>query len=100
MSTAEIVKMLKGAKELLVTKGWTKEEYEDSNGRYCIIGACVKAVDGETLLETQSPDESVVEALGFESDGDAFLWNDCTSRTLEDVLARIDYSIAIAEGRV
>jgi len=105
MNTVEI---LKGAKALLETKGWTQGAYaRGKSGRvvkqprnavcFCGIGAISVAAGGNTDDDLGYDAYKALERIvgsGFPH------YNDAPGRTKEEVLAVFDKAIAAEEGRV
>jgi hypothetical protein len=94
MTAAEI---LRNAKELLIRDGWCQKLLVSPDGEHCMLGA---------INSFYRCHEHVYRAyqclrisIGGEHDCPSVLanWNDTPGRTVDEVLAKFDEAIALAE---
>ena len=98
-STKTDLEILREAREL-VAAGWTQGQFSGMKlqGRcFCAIGAVSMAARG--LCYPGFADHKYAKLLGFESARLAYIWNDFSSRTQAEVLARFDEAIEREEQR-
>lgn len=93
MTAAEV---LRRARALLETRGWTQHTYEGCTGRLCSVGALNRAVDDRLTLERLHAEWFLERQLG--PNGDLLEWNDATDRTAVQVLMAFDIAVALAES--
>lgn len=89
---------LKGAAELLVTKGWCQGDYSDGAGRSCALGAmsfATRNARGRTPLWSE-----LCDWLRLGAGTDCIpTWNDTPGRSAEEVIRAMDaaYILALQE---
>lgn len=90
---SETLKILSGAKELLVNRGWIQGNFASECG-YCAIGAINRSVAGDTGPAFRA----LANAAGIGcSWAEIGAWNDADERTKADVLDAFDRAIASLE---
>lgn len=101
---AEVITLLKNAKKLIETVGWTQGTYKrmvhgECKG-YCSLGAVMEAAgpmkhgrvaDDAYLCLTQALPEDAVNIASF---------NDNDMRTVEEILGLFDKAVVNAEARI
>jgi hypothetical protein len=69
--------VLQSARDILKERGWAGGSLEKSNGRVCLVGALMKALDVKVVVVCDDEDvDHYVRLLGFSSVPKAITWND------------------------
>jgi hypothetical protein len=68
--------VLQSARDILKERGWAGGSLEKSNGRVCLVGALMKALDVKVLVCNDDDVDHYVRLLGFSSVPKAITWND------------------------
>jgi hypothetical protein len=91
LTDLEIARDLRAAADYLRTHRWIQGRASDDDGGACMGGAICEVVGWDCNLRPY------VVALGFAKNQDAFLewgdmgvWNDASSRTVDEVLGRLE----------
>lgn len=101
------VKILEGAKWLLLEKGWTQGAYarntkgivcfvtDPGAACFCLVGALSVASRGSAYGQLERVNRALRRTLGQMNTGSTFAsdYNDARGRTREDVVALIDKTI-------
>jgi hypothetical protein len=103
MTTTQI---LRAAKDVILTRGWTRGDWDNERGEVCVMGAVNVATVGcarasrfaeSDMLSARCETWSLLQRLlpsGFGISD----WNDSRGRTPEDILDLFDRAIAFAEA--
>jgi hypothetical protein len=96
----QVVRDLLTVRELLATKGWTKNAYVDDEGRYCLSGAIEHVTGGNYYRQSPRWLEvrhfvDIVLGVPWEWESAAD-WNDAPERHLRSVLNCLESAARIA----
>ena len=97
--------LLRKAKRVIETKGWTQNKYHTKGDGYCVAGAIVQAEHPKSFKEksyfandrTDGPFKYLRLAIRVRRNYPVSQWNDRHSRTKKQVLAAFDRAIALAK---
>src|SRR6516164_3781777 len=90
ITTNPVSQLLWDAADLLERDGWCQREFEDAQGRYCLVGAINRALPLEVRQDLA---EDLLEAAEMHMSkfvgADPMRWNDRPGRTKEEVISAL-----------
>lgn len=78
--------ILKHAAKLIEERGWCRGDYEDDDGRLCLIGAIRLASTGSSNRHNHRTEDAYRAFRWAENISDAVYWNDARSRSKHQVI--------------
>ena len=96
MKTSEVIR---GARNVLFERGWTKHYLHNSAGNVCLRGALMQATAGRiswSVWDDISPAESIISGKLINGVNVA-AWNNAPGRTFDEVIEVLDKAEKIAE---
>jgi hypothetical protein len=75
-------RILLGAAEIIEQRGWCQGDFQDGNGRVCMLGA----ISISSVSSPMGEAGNAIVLLGLKS---VTQWNDTPGRTKEEVVARL-----------
>lgn len=104
VNVANVRTILKGAEDVLRTKGWCKGTLCDTDGRVCLVGAMLTAAHETDTVSAVMPalrmtDRTIVANgwNGSESLGLSVSWNDSMAMSVMQVLGVLEGALALAD---